>query len=277
MSSNPSETAEFAPALTPASGGRRSFATSRTIMALMLREMATRYGQSPGGFLWALVQPMGWIIILAVAFGLLARSPSLGNSFILFYASGYLPFNIFQTIQPAVMASLNFSRPLLRYPAVTWIDAVLARFLLNTLTGTLIFYILLYGIRLVIGINTPLNHGYILLSVGLAAFVGLGVGTLTCFLTMRLPVFGQIWAIVSRPLFVISGVFFMYEDLPRAAQKIIIWNPLLHITSLAREGVYPTYNAQFVSLPFVFACALIPLFFGLLLLRKQSRDLLTKI
>ncbi|MGH1369875.1 MAG: ABC transporter permease [Maritimibacter sp.] len=242
----------------------------------MLREMATRFGSSPGGYLWALVQPMGWIVILAVAFGLVARAPSLGNSFILFYATGFLPFNIYNSVQPTVMRSLNFSKPLLKYPAVTWIDAILARFLLNTLTETLVFFLLIFLIRAVVGINTPVDFLLLLQSIGLAAALGLSVGTLTCFLLLRLPVFGQIWPILMRPLFLISGVLFMYEDLPRVAQDVLIWNPLMHITSIARAGMYPTYSAHFVSYPFIIACSLIPLFFGLLLLRKHSRELLTK-
>ncbi|MEL6475009.1 MAG: sugar ABC transporter permease, partial [Pseudomonadota bacterium] len=34
---------------------RRRFASLRSIIALMLREMATSYGRSPGGYLWAVL------------------------------------------------------------------------------------------------------------------------------------------------------------------------------------------------------------------------------
>ena len=43
----------------------RRFATPRTILALMLREMSARYGRSPGGYLWALLEPLGAILILS--------------------------------------------------------------------------------------------------------------------------------------------------------------------------------------------------------------------
>ena len=43
------------PALAPVRGSPRRFATARTIMALILREMSTRYGRTPGGYLWTVV------------------------------------------------------------------------------------------------------------------------------------------------------------------------------------------------------------------------------
>ena len=36
----------------------RRFATVRTSVALMLREMVTTYGRSPGGYIWAVVEPV---------------------------------------------------------------------------------------------------------------------------------------------------------------------------------------------------------------------------
>ncbi|MCC5956800.1 MAG: hypothetical protein JJU07_11910, partial [Natronohydrobacter sp.] len=46
-------------------------ASFRSISALMLREMATRYGRTPGGYLWAVVEPLGMILILGYAWSLL--------------------------------------------------------------------------------------------------------------------------------------------------------------------------------------------------------------
>ena len=101
----------------------------RTISALMLREMATRYGASPGGYAWAVVEPLGTLFVLALAFSLLLRNPSLGESFILFYATAFLPFNVFNGISNAMMQAMMFSKALLKYPAVSWIDTLIARFL----------------------------------------------------------------------------------------------------------------------------------------------------
>ena len=41
----------------------RSFASLRCVIALMLREMATTYGRSPGGYLWVMLEPIAGIAL----------------------------------------------------------------------------------------------------------------------------------------------------------------------------------------------------------------------
>ena len=41
---------------------------ARTVVALMLREIATTYGRSPGGYVWALADPILGIALLTLVF-----------------------------------------------------------------------------------------------------------------------------------------------------------------------------------------------------------------
>ena len=70
----------------------------RVIFALVVREMGTKFGRSAGGYLWAVAEPLGGIVLLAIAFSLALRAPPLGTSFILFYATGTVPFGMFNTM-----------------------------------------------------------------------------------------------------------------------------------------------------------------------------------
>ena len=114
----------------------RRFKSGRVITALMLREMSTTYGRSPGGYLWAVLEPIGSIAMMTLILevGLRIRAPSLGTNFPLFFATGVMPFMMYQRTQAKVAMSLQFSRALLFYPGVTFVDAILARFFLNVLT-----------------------------------------------------------------------------------------------------------------------------------------------
>lgn len=270
--------AEFPPPQRPAAQGRPGWAnaTLRTIFALILREMATRYGRSPGGYLWAVLEPLGMILILAIGFSLLVRTPSLGTSFVLFYATGYLPFQLFQSGTRFVGASLKFSRPLLAYPAVSWIDAVLARFLLNLLTMLLVSYLILVGAAMIIGVRLTVDFGPLSLAYGFAAALGLGVGLVNCVLTGFVPVWDSIWSIVTRPLFIASGILFLFEELPPLAQSILWWNPLFHVTALARAGFFPMYRPEFVSLIFLALVALPLIFLGLVFMQRYHKDILSR-
>lgn len=251
-------------------------ATLRTIFALVLREMATRYGRSPGGYLWAILEPLGMILILAIGFSLLVRTPSLGTSFVLFYATGYLPFQLFQSGARFVGAALKFSRPLLAYPAVSWIDAVLARFLLNLLTMLLVSYLIIAGTGVLQGLRLTVEFAPLFLAYGFAAALGLGVGLMNCVLIGFLPVWDSIWSIVTRPLFIASGILFLYEELPPIAQSILWWNPLMHVTALSRAGFFPMYRPEFVSLTFLALTALPLIFLGLVFMQRYHKDILAR-
>lgn len=246
----------------------------RSIVALMLREMSSRYGRSPGGYVWAVLEPIGAVIVISVALSYLIRVPALGNSFLLFYATGYLPFYLYATLQQHVSLSLTFSKQLLMYPAVSWIDAVLARFVLNFLTCLGVVAISMAGIYWYTESNTFIDLAPILISLGLMALLGLGLGTLNCALFGLFPAWQQVWSIANRPLLVAAGVFFIVEDLPQNAQDVLWWTPWIHGSTLFREGMYPTYQPDFVSIGIVLVWSLGPLFFGLLLLRRHRQTIL---
>ena len=255
---------------------RRSFAGLRSIMALLLREMSTRYGRTPGGYIWAVLEPVGALIVMSVVFSILLRAPSLGNSFILFYASGYLPYTIYATVAASVQAAIMFSKPLLMYPAVSWIDAILARFILNMLTGVVIFILVFAGILQFTSASATLSFGPIIGAIVLAGLLGLGIGTLNCFLIGMFPAWGNVWAILTRPLFLAAGVIFIYENMPPFLQNILWYTPWIHVTGLARTGVYPTYAPSYISIPLVLAWSMITLFVGLVLLRRYYQDILNR-
>lgn len=251
-----------------------SFRAFRTIGALVLREMSGSYGRSYGGYIWAVLQPLGMVLILSLGFSLVLRAPSLGTSFTLFYATGYLPFLFYMTLSAKVASSLKYSRALLAYPGVTWIDAVLARFFLNVVTTAVVFGIVISGILMAIETRTILSLSPILVGTSICTLAGLGVGLVNAVLYGLFPVWEQVWSIINRPMFLASGILFLYEDLPAVAQNILWWNPLIHGTGLVRTGFFPTYEADYASPIYCFGSCLTLTAVGLIFLRAKNRKIL---
>lgn len=253
---------------------RRRFASARAIVALMLREMATSYGRSPIGYLWAVLEPVAGIALLTAVFSALVRQPPLGSNFPLFYASGMMPFLMYSDISAKLLQALNFSRSLLAYPSVTHVDALLARLLLSVLTQLLVAYLVISGILLVFDTRTVLDLPQIALGFAMAAVLGFGIGTMNCFLTGFYPGWGRVWAVVNRPLFLISCIFFLFEDIPQPYRDWLWYNPLVHVVGQVRRGFYPYYDATYVSVPYVVGLGLGLGAAGLLLLGRWHRDIL---
>ena len=248
----------------------------RVVTALILREMSTRYGRTPGGYVWALVEPLAAIGVLSIGFSLVLRSPSLGNSFLLFFASGYMTFQFYLTLSNVVGRAIWFSKPLLRYPAVTWLDAVVARAALNFLTSFLVALILMIGVIVAIGYRAPIDPAKVIEAFALAAFLGVGVGLVNCVLMGLYPIWEVIWSVLTRPLFLASAIFYIYEDLPGLAQDILYFNPLVHLTGLARSGIYPGYHPEYVQVWFPLLLSLFLTMLGLILLRRYYREILQR-
>lgn len=248
----------------------------RIIVALMLREMATTYGKSIGGYLWAIVEPVLGIALLSVLFSLAVRHPALGTNFPLFYASGLLPFVMYNDLAGKISNSIRYSRPFLAYPSVTFMDALLARALLNLLTHLCVIAIVVSGIYIIFQLPFQVRTGYVLEGLLMAGSLGIGIGVLNCYLNTAFPVWERIWSIITRPLFLVSGLFFTYEQLPKMAQDVLWYNPLFHCVGMVRRGIYPTYGASYVSPTYVFGIAILLIFFGLLLLLRNYRNLMER-
>ncbi|MEL6586277.1 MAG: ABC transporter permease [Pseudomonadota bacterium] len=260
----------------PRRAPRRSFASLRAIFALMLREMATTYGRSPGGYLWAVLEPVAGITLLTLAFSLTFRAPALGISFPMFYATGLLPFLMFNTVSNSVSQSLNFSRPLLAYPTVTYVDALLARFTLNAMTQLMVAYILFTAIITLFETRVTPDYTLIVEAFALTALLAIGIGTLNAFLIGKFPIWQQAWNIIMRPMFLLSCIFYLFETIPQPYRDWLWWNPLVHVVGLMRSGFYGVYDANYVSVTYLLVISLTTLSAGLVFLRSSYRDLLSR-
>ena len=172
--------------------------------------------------------------------------------------------------------SIKFSKPLLNYPSVTYLDAIMARFILNALVHLMVFYIVMFGIHLLFETHTILHVPSVVRALLMAAGLGLAVGCLNCFLYSMFPVWRQVWNILNRPMFIISTIFFTLETVPPLYRDWLWYNPLVHIIGEMRRGFYPTYDAVFVSYNFVVGIIMVLIAAGLGLLALYYRIILNR-
>jgi capsular polysaccharide transport system permease protein len=252
--------------------------TARTIGALMMREMSTTYGRSVGGYAWALLEPVGSVLMITmvISAGLNLRMPSLGVSFAMFYATGILVFLMYSRMQNKIAQSIVYSRALLRYPAVKFFDTIVARFLLNLLTQTAVMVIIFAAIMLFFETRTNVDLRWVLLSIAMAAMLALGIGVLNAFLMPVFPIYASVFGILTTPLFFMSGILFLYEELPKFAQDVLWYNPLIHVTAMMRRGFYSQYSAEFVDPAYVFSISLVMLLIGYVFVSRYHRMIIDR-
>ncbi len=76
-----------------------------------------------------------------------------------------------------------------------------------------------------------------------------------------------------RPLFLVSCVFFVFDDIPQPYQDWIWWNPLVHVVGQMRRAFYHSYSGDYVSYVYVFGLSLFLFALGLALLIRYHLDL----
>ena len=232
------------------------FQTTRIIGALILREAAGRFGRSLGGYFWAFAEPVGGILLLSVAFSYLLRSPPVGDSFLLFYTSGVVPLLFFTALSSSLSQAVAANKGLLAYPIVSVLDVVVARTLLELITYMAVFGVIVAVIVSVDDIALQPDVLMIFLGLSLACLLGAAVGIANCILFLFIPVWRSIWRIITRPLLIISGVMFAYHDMPPEVRDWLWYNPLLQIVGVVRAGLYESYDASYVSIPYIITVCL---------------------
>ncbi|WP_226783027.1 ABC transporter permease [Oceaniglobus trochenteri] len=255
---------------------RGKISSFRIITALILREMSSTHGRSPGGYFWLVLEPVLGIMLLSFIFAYGFRTPPLGTSYAIYFATGMMPFAFFNDLNGKVSQSINYSKALLAYPRVTFVDAMVARVILTLLTQMLVSCLVFSGILLAFETRTVLQIERVFMAYAMATAFAAGVGTLNCYLFTAYPLWQRAWGIATRPLFLISGVLFLYEAMPAGMQDILWYNPLLHVTGEMRGAFYLQYEAKYVSPAFVFGVSLVLIISGLVLLRRYHRDMMER-
>lgn len=276
MQQTATDPTDFAPQRAPQEPATRRFRTLRVIMALIMREVGSRDSRSSLGFLWSFIEPIATVAILSIAFALFTRTPRLGTNFPLYYVTGIVPFHFYTQISSRVSSSIRFSRQLLGFPAVTVLDVLFARFLLNYFINLIVFIILTYSIIHYYDLRVNVDFSHVILALTMCGALAIGVGTFNSVLFVRFPAYEYLWGMVSRPMTIASGVLILIEDLPDWLFNILWWNPAAHLVAEMRSGFYPFYDTTWVSPWYVFLFSATTFMLGLITLQRVVYDALER-
>lgn len=245
----------------------------RVVAALVVREMSTRFGNKPGGYIWALIEPSFYVLFMGFVSAAIARIPPLGTSFPLFFASGYIAYQFYQAMVGFMNGAVNNNRSLLSYPSVAPIDTIFARYILQFAT-TVVAGVFIFGFIHFIGeANFDIRWPPVIEAAFAATLLALGVALMNNVLFIKYPSWERIYGVISRPLLLFSGVYFLTDSVPDPFHEILLYNPIAHIIMLFRTGFYPEYRADGLDMEYMYGVSMVVLFFAYLLF-TMSREVL---
>ncbi|QCO55822.1 ABC transporter [Pseudorhodobacter turbinis] len=244
----------------------------RVIVALVLRETRMTFGSSHMGYLWAIIQPLVSISFMVFLFFIAGRQSPYGASLALFFSTAILTLELYNKTSVSLMRAFTSNKALLTYPMIKETDTLFARWVLIACTFVIIntiFYGGLIGLGLA---QLPAHPDKLILAFLSTCFLGFGIGTINAIMYQRNQVWQHIEKILGRPLFFLSGVFYIPSNLPPQAIAVIKWNPILHLVEWTREGYYPNYESDVLNIGYPLSVATIAVLLGLFwerMTRKQ--------
>jgi capsular polysaccharide transport system permease protein len=246
----------------------------RVLVALMLRDIKTRFGGSEWGFLIAIAWPLSHILILLAINTAAGRVAPYGDSAALWFATGIVPFMAFSYMSRFIMYGIVLNRPTLMFPRVKITDILFARAIVEALSAGCVVLILAI-IFWANGINfVPLDASQACFALGAAMLLGLGAGVINAIVAAAYPIWTTGYSLFTIFLWLTSGVFYVANALPESLRYPLSFNPVVHGIEWMRSAYYEGYSGSFLDKGYIIWFALSLLSAGLLLERVVRGKLL---
>lgn len=245
---------------------------SRVLAALFMREVMTRYGRHNIGFLWLFVEPM--IFTLGVTALWTATKSVHGSNLpiVAFALTGYSSVLLWRNMPGRCIGALWNNLSLLYHSNIKVLDIYAARLMLE-FGGATISFTLLGLVFVIIGWLDPPQNLLEVIGGWLAiAWFGSSLAIFLGALSHDNELVEKLWHPASYLIFPLSGAAFMVDALPRVAQDIVLWIPMVHGVEIVREGYFGAQARAHYDLSYLLPLCLVMSALAMLQVRKLARS-----
>jgi len=211
---------------------------ARIVVALMMRELITRYGRKGLGFAWVIGEPLIFCLGVLVLWSVARPDYEHGIRMGPFIMTGYMCLLLLRHQITLSLSALQANVGLLHHRGIAVLHLYIARNILEFL-GTTAAFAVVYGVLMLLGqVSWPAN---LLLLYGgwfLLAFMANGLAMIFAALAIRYDVMERIVPLFTYILIPLSGVFFMVAWVPGAYRDAFLLIPLPHPIEMVRAGVF---------------------------------------
>ena len=241
---------------------------TRSMGAIMMRELHTRFGRQNIGYLWLILEPMilsGGVSITHIF--VLGHNRPHGIEPAAFYASGYITYIAMRNNVNRSTGMIESNKPLLYHKSVTLQDISWARTALEGL-AVLGAMITILGSYILLGLSSvPERPGLILLGLVLMTWLSGGLAMIVTALTEIAPITERIVHPLTYLMIPVSGMFFVLDDLPPRWADMMKWVIIPQITDVVRMGMSSSYDSHYVNYVVIIAACAALTAAGLMLLK----------
>ncbi len=238
------------------------------ILNLTINELKLRYRNSILGFLWQILNPLFYLLILAIVFSKIIRFRI--ENYTIFLFAGLTSWLMIQQTVTIATASVVNNQSLIRkvyIPKIVFpLSNVLARYV-----DHLILTLILFGFLIIFKAPFTINLLFIPFIILLHFLFSLGLSLIFATAYIKIKDVQHIIAIAFQALFYITPIIYSIEILPQNYRPLFLLNPFYYFVECFRFPIYnsspPPQNILFV----VFILTVFALFTGLFVFLRNEK------
>ena len=250
----------------------QSFRTQlRVIGALLMREIITRYGRHNIGFLWLFLEPMLFTIGVTTLWKLIKVTHGTALPIAAFAVTGYSSILLWRNCSNRVVKAIESNLSLMYHRNVRVFDIFAARLILEIAGATISLIILTLAFSAIGWMSLPVDILTAMIGWILLAWFAFSLSLVIGAASERSELIERVWHIFTYLLFPLSGAAFLVDWLPKSAQNIILWVPMVHGTEMIRHGFFGTAIKTYENPAYFVMFNLVLTLLGLVLLTETGR------
>ncbi|MXV45181.1 ABC transporter permease [Saccharibacter sp. 17.LH.SD] len=208
------------------------------IVALIYRELNTRFGRENIGFLWFAGEPALFCAGVAIVWTAIRSPFEHGLPMTAIVITGYVPLTMWRHCIGRSTKAFEANGSLLFHRQVTPVDIISARMYLEII-GTIAGGIVVYLAAFVMGsIKLPSSIGLIVLGLFFQAWFSYNTGLLVASLSERTELLEKVVGMASYLALPLTGAFVMVDWIPQKYRWILMSSPSSEAIEMVRAGQF---------------------------------------
>jgi ABC-type polysaccharide/polyol phosphate export permease len=246
----------------------------RIIHALLMREVLTRFGRHNIGFMWMFVEPMIFTLGVTALWTVTKNLHGSNLPIAAFALSGYSSVLLWRNMPSRCIGAVEPNLALMYHRNVKIIDIYLSRLILEGGGATTSFTVL-STVFIIMGIVLPPENllqvfwGWIML-----AWFGIALSLFLGALSEDSELVEKLWHPASYLLFPLSGAAFLVDALPKQAQDILLYLPMVNGVEYLREGYFGSKVTAHYDMGYMATCNAVLTLLAMARIRKVSREVI---
>ena len=218
----------------------------RVILALILREIHTRYGRENIGFLWVIGEPILCCAGVSVLWTIIRPAHEHGLPVTAIVVTGYVPLTMWRHCVSRAVKAFESNGSLLFHRQVSPLDIITSRCILEVLGALMAGAIVIAGAVMLGFMDLPADLPML--------YAGLSYHIVFCYASALLvSALSEYSDVVEKSISAImylsipfSGAFTMVDWVPAKFQAVLLWSPSVQNLEMIRLGQFgPAVHAHY--------------------------------